>query len=158
MVDTESIDVSADRVVAIAREWLGTPYQHQACLKNVGCDCLGLVRGVWQELYGTAAPVPPPYRPDWAESTGEDALTEAARLWLREVSPVDLTALSPHIGQLVLFRWRSHLPAKHCAILTNPSSMIHAHDGACVAEVPLTRWWRRHISSVWAFPEQMISA
>ena len=28
--------------------WIGTPYRHQASLKGVGCDCLGLVRGVWR--------------------------------------------------------------------------------------------------------------
>ena len=40
------------RIVATARSWLGTPYHHQASLRGVGCDCLGLVRGVWRELYG----------------------------------------------------------------------------------------------------------
>jgi NlpC/P60 family putative phage cell wall peptidase len=35
-----------------ARSWIGTPYQHQASLKGVGCDCIGLVRGVWRAVYG----------------------------------------------------------------------------------------------------------
>ena len=38
--------------VASARGWLGTPYHHQASLKGVGCDCLGLLRGVWREVIG----------------------------------------------------------------------------------------------------------
>jgi hypothetical protein len=33
-------------VIAAARGWLGTPYHDQASLKGVGCDCLGLARGV----------------------------------------------------------------------------------------------------------------
>ena len=39
-------------IVAAARGWLGTPYRDQASLKGVGCDCLGLVRGVWREVLG----------------------------------------------------------------------------------------------------------
>ncbi|MFY8139958.1 MAG: peptidase P60, partial [Caulobacter sp.] len=56
------------RIVAAARGWLGTPYRHQASVKGVGCDCLGLVRGVWRELYGQEPETAPPYRPDWAET------------------------------------------------------------------------------------------
>ena len=39
-------------IVGAARGWIGTPYRHQASLKGVGCDCLGLLRGVWRELKG----------------------------------------------------------------------------------------------------------
>ena len=39
-------------IVEAARHWLGTPYHHQASLRGVGCDCLGLVRGVWRDLLG----------------------------------------------------------------------------------------------------------
>ena len=33
-------------------------------------------------------------------------------------------------GDVLLFRWRDGLPAKHCAIATSPDTMVHAHDGA----------------------------
>lgn len=36
-------------VVACARSWINTPYQHQARLKGIGADCLGLVIGVSRE-------------------------------------------------------------------------------------------------------------
>ncbi|MGZ9409986.1 MAG: peptidase P60, partial [Methylocystis sp.] len=39
-------------IVAAARRWRGTPYVHQASLMQVGCDCLGLVRGVWRDVIG----------------------------------------------------------------------------------------------------------
>jgi NlpC/P60 family putative phage cell wall peptidase len=42
----------ADEIVAAALAWLGTPYRHQASTQGAGCDCLGLVRGVWRTLYG----------------------------------------------------------------------------------------------------------
>jgi cell wall-associated NlpC family hydrolase len=37
-------------VVAAARGWLGTPFHHQARLKDVGVDCAGLLIGVAREL------------------------------------------------------------------------------------------------------------
>ena len=49
---------AAERIVAEASTWLGTPYRHQGSRKGVGCDCLGLVRGVWREVYGTDAETP----------------------------------------------------------------------------------------------------
>ena len=55
-------------VVAEARSWLGTPYHHQGALAGAGCDCLGLVRGVWRDLYGNEPETPPPYTPDWGET------------------------------------------------------------------------------------------
>ena len=50
---------TAERVVAAAQTWIGTPYRHQAARKGVGCDCLGLVRGVWREIYGREPELPP---------------------------------------------------------------------------------------------------
>ena len=67
------------RVITAARGWLGTPYHDQASVKGVGCDCLGLVRGVWRELHG-AEPLPlPPYSRDWGETGTREPLAEAAR-------------------------------------------------------------------------------
>jgi NlpC/P60 family putative phage cell wall peptidase len=48
-------------IIAEARSWIGTPYHHQAALKGVGCDCLGLVRGVWRAVYGADPEHPPAY-------------------------------------------------------------------------------------------------
>lgn len=38
--------VTRKAIVNAARSWLGTPYHHQASLRGVGCDCLGLIRGL----------------------------------------------------------------------------------------------------------------
>ena len=42
-------------VVAAALAWTDTPFHHQARLKGVGVDCVGLVIGVAREL-GLIAP------------------------------------------------------------------------------------------------------
>lgn len=136
-----------ETIVAAARGWVGTPYHHQASLKGAGCDCLGLLRGLWRELVGPEPEMPPAYGPDWAEASGREWLLEAARRHLVEIDPAEAGA-----GDVVLFRWRGHLPAKHCAVLTGPATMIHAHDGARVAEVSLSPWWRRRMAGAFRFP------
>ena len=135
-------------IVAEARSWIGTPYRHQASLKGVGCDCLGLVRGVWRALYGAEPEAPPPYAPDWAEAAAGEPLAEAA---LRHLAPEARDAFGA--GDILLFRWRAGLAAKHAAIVTAPGRMLHAHDGAAVAEVALTPWWRRRLAYAFRFPD-----
>lgn len=139
--------MSPEDIIAVARSWIGTPYRHQASLKGVGCDCLGLLRGVWREVMGAEPEAPPPYAAGWAESRGGDALVAAARRHLLE-----LPGRAFEGGDVLLFRFREHLPAKHCAIATSRDTMIHAHDGACVAEVAFRPWWQRHVTGVFAFP------
>lgn len=106
------MSVNAD-VLAIARTWIGTPYRHQGAVKGVGCDCLGLVRGIWRELYGAEPEAVPAYAADWAERAGEERLMAAAG---RHFFCVPSFAESLP-GDLVLFRFRPHLAAKHAGIL-----------------------------------------
>lgn len=44
------MSVTRLEVVAAARTWLGTPYEHQHRMKGHGVDCAGLVIGVAREL------------------------------------------------------------------------------------------------------------
>ncbi|HWV55568.1 DUF6950 family protein [Pseudorhodoplanes sp.] len=134
-------------IIAEARSWIGTPYRHQASLKGVGCDCLGLVRGVWRTLYGEEPERMPAYSRDWAEASLRETLAEAGT---RHLMPVARDAMQP--GDVVLFRWRTGFVAKHAAILTSETAMVHAHDGAAVAEVAFAPWWRRRLAYVFRFP------
>lgn len=143
-----------DRIVTIARAWLGTPYQHQASVRGEGADCLGLLRGVWRELFGREPERAPPYRPDWAEVGGDETLLAAARRWLREI-PLE----AARAGDVLLFRMGPGSPAKHCAILSAGSlaggeepRMIHAYWGRAVVESWLGAWWRRRLVAAFAWP------
>lgn len=139
--------ITRNAIVAEARSWIGTPYKHQASLKGIGCDCLGLVRGVWRAVIGPEPERPPPYAPDWAEGGGGETLMQAAA---RHLVPVSPEAFAP--GDVLLFRWRAHLPAKHAAIASARDRMIHAHDGAAVTEVAIAPWWRRRLVCAFRFP------
>jgi NlpC/P60 family putative phage cell wall peptidase len=139
--------ISRQVIVAETRDWIGTPYRHQASLKGVGCDCLGLVRGVWRAVIGDEPERAPSYAPDWAEAAGGEPLAEAAARHLIAIARDAYGA-----GDVLLFRWRANLPAKHAAIVTAPDKIVHAHDGASVAEVALAPWWRRHVAYAFRFP------
>lgn len=141
-------------IVGIARGWLGTPYRHQASLKGVGCDCLGLVRGIYAEAYGRPAETPPPYSRDWAEAARHETLIEAAG---RHLIPVDPSTSQP--GDILIFRLRPGAMAKHCGIVSEAITdgslkMIHAVEGAPVCEVNLSPWWQRRIAATFRFPNQ----
>lgn len=137
-----------DAVLFAARNWLGTPYRHQASRKGVGTDCLGLVRGIWREVYGPEPEAPPAYTPDWAEALGEDTLLEAARRHMPEIAIGEAQA-----GDLLLFRMGLGCPAKHAAILSGADRIIHAYWGRSVCETRLVPWWRRRIAAAFVFPD-----
>jgi NlpC/P60 family putative phage cell wall peptidase len=141
------MSINRSLIVAETRAWIGTPYRHQASLKGVGCDCLGLVRGVWRAVIGDEPEAAPPYAPDWAEAASGEPLVEAAA---RHLVAIARDAFGD--GDVLLFRWRANLPAKHAAIVTGDGLMVHAHDGAAVAEVALAPWWRRRLAYAFRFP------
>ena len=143
--------VPGQRIVAAARGWIGTPYCHQASTRGAGADCLGLIRGIWRETLGGEPETPPPYTPDWAESSDGEQMLEAA---LRHMAPV--IRAKARAGDLLLFRMVEKGPIKHAAILTSPGltggGIIHAYSGHAVCETRLTDPWLRRLAGVFRFP------
>lgn len=170
------------RVLGIAEQWIGTPYRHQGSAIGIGCDCLGLVRGIWRGLYGCEPEHVPAYAPDWAEHSGEERLLDAA---VRHFRPVASFRQSLP-GDLVIFRFRPGCAAKHAGILaghrlstaasegepdrggrnevardegipghpaTVPDHFIHAYEQSAVTRSTLVPAWRRRIAGLYRFPE-----
>jgi len=133
--------IDAEAIVATARGWIGTPYQHQASMKGAGCDCLGLLRGVWRELRGAEPEGVPAYTPDWSEAHGRETLRDALARHLTPVAPADARA-----GDVVLLRMARHAPAKHCGILGRRDgalTLIHACQNRRVREEDFAPWRAR---------------
>lgn len=131
-------------VVSVARNWIGTPYVHQASAKGAGCDCLGLLRGVFRELRGAEPEPPPAYSPDWAEAMGAETLYRALARHLTEIDPAQLAP-----GNIALFRMAPRGPAKHCGIIAmreGTQSLIHARQNKRVSEEAFSSFWRRKIA------------
>ncbi|MFD1746536.1 NlpC/P60 family protein [Rhizobium helianthi] len=138
----------AEHVLAIAESWIGTPYRHQGATKGIGCDCIGLVLGVWRELYGSEPPMTiPPYAPDWAERSCEERLLHAGRQLFGAAMP--LSEAKP--GDILVFRWRAGCAAKHVGILAGDGWFIHAYEQAAVTRSALVDGWRRRIVAVHRF-------
>lgn len=130
-------------IVAKAREYLGTPFAHQARVKGVGIDCVGLVIGVAQEL-GLAS----------VEITGYARQPDpvAFRALMRE-HMVEKTFVERSFGDVLSFAFVSE---QHVGIITqlDPLSVVHCWSkaGKCV-EHALDSVWMQRIRGCWSFPE-----
>jgi len=133
------------RVLSEARSWLGTPYQHQASTKHLGCDCLGLLRGVWRAICGHEPEPIPSYTADWDLVENTDQLLCAANRWL-----LPEYKIAPAV--VLIFRWRSSLPAKHLAICSGEATIIHAYERSGVVETALGSAWQKRIAGIFRFP------
>lgn len=136
------------QALKIAQTWIGTPYRHQGNTKSVGCDCLGLIRGIWRELYGAEPEAPPAYSRRWAEITRNEPLLAACQRWL-----IAVDENTPNQdGMLLLFRWHKGSAAKHLGIMAGADHFIHAYSGQSVLRSSLVPSWRRRIAGRFHFP------
>lgn len=135
------------RIVKATRRWIGTPYHDQASVRGVGCDCLGLLRGVWRDVVGPEPMPVPPYSRDWGETGPVEVLAEAAR-----AAMLELDISKARSGDTILFRMRAGAIAKHVGILSGKTTFIHAYERTGVIEEYLTAAWQRRIAYAFRFP------
>lgn len=140
-------------ILAEAREWVGTPYHHQQMAKGLGCDCVGLVRGV-----GIITGAMPERREDWARFNGYGRrpnprrMLEGMRTFL-----VRVRKGRERPGDIAWLEWRADLPM-HLAILAvdhrGDLQLIHSYsDAGRVVAHGFTAEWRDRVSSFWRYPE-----
>jgi NlpC/P60 family putative phage cell wall peptidase len=137
--------VSRAQIVQQARNWLGTPYQHQARCRGAGVDCIGLISSVAKELelssfdsycYGR---IP----------NGKELITALQQ------HAIELPANAPWLpGQILALRF--DIEPQHAAILGTAEgglTMIHAYSHAkCVTEHRLADVWRARVVARFDFP------
>lgn len=140
----EAID--GDLVARAAEAWIGTPFQHQGSVRGVGADCLGLLRGVWQEILGETLDVPA-YSVDWMVDGNRSALFEGlARHLSFSVKPVEP-------GCVLALKIGRSTQVCHVGVVDHSTkSFIHAYSGRGVIRSPLTPAWRRRIIAQFRFP------
>lgn len=148
--------ITRDQIVSSARAWIGTPYKHQFSVNQCGCDCLGLIRGVYRDNIGEEPEKAPPYSPSWGEVGIRELMLEVAERHL--VKALDQTTLLP--GQILFFRMQKGVMAKHCGIVgkaykdkDSPGTMIHAYNTVGgVVEHGLIPYWTRKVVAVYDYP------
>jgi NlpC/P60 family putative phage cell wall peptidase len=138
--------VKRAEIVAATREWVGTPYRHQAATRGGGCDCLGLLRGVWRSLYGDEPMAVPNYRADWRDGRHADELQAAAEELLVRIEG------EPRPGHVLLFRLGRSSTPRHCGIAVGAGRFVHAQEGLGVIEVNLTEGWVKRVAGLYDFP------
>lgn len=146
-------------VVEKARDWVGTPYHHQGSLKQAGTDCLGLIRGLWRELYDGAEPeIPPVYSQHWGEFDPTETLLLAAQrnLEVKAVAAEGSFVVNPRSihwepGAIIVLRRTPNVVAKHCAIVSTSERIIHAYSGVGVRETSVGIW-DKHVAGIFRFP------
>lgn len=137
---------SANDIINESRTWIGTPYQHQCSKKGVACDCVGLIKGLW-EFVNNEVITPEPYSYDWGDSNGHESLIEQAEKYFTEI-PVG--NMSP--GDIVGIRWKKDRVVKHTMILTSMDTAIHSYYKSGVVEINLNEWWKEKIVKVYTWP------
>ncbi len=139
--------IARTAIITEGLSWVGTPYLHQASAKGAGCDCLGLIRGIWREIYGTEPAIPPAYTPDWAEKSKIETLKIAADKYLK---PIALQDIRP--ADILVFRMQSGVPAKHMALVLGDDQILHAYWGRAVTKSFLAPFWKARRAYAYSFP------
>jgi NlpC/P60 family putative phage cell wall peptidase len=132
-------------IITEARTWLEIKWQHQACLKNVACDCVGLVRGVGA-AFGLVVGLDdlnysqrPCHKAEKLYGKMEKYLTEIP---IAEAKP----------GDVLLFGW-GDWPAYHCGIVSYNGFVIHTWlDVGKVVESRLDDSWQENIRYAFQYP------
>lgn len=142
-------------IVEEARSWIGTPFHHQASLKGVGVDCVGLIRGIM--VAKNNMPEDFSKWPSAYDFLGYDRvpdgkkMMEACNLYLTVISKEDMQP-----GDIVLVSFDKH--PQHVGVLGDYRhgglSIIHASgDSGKVIETRLMFSGYMKFVAAYAFPE-----
>ncbi len=145
-------------VVAAGQSWIGTAYRHQAGVKGVGCDCIGLIGGVGLDL-GFPSAVEwsrDPAMKGYGPVPNPGMLLAAVAKYLIPIPDVADAGL----GDILLLRFDRE--PHHFAIISSvaPLRVIHAYASARkVCETPIDGYWRQRVKwrdlimSAWRYRE-----
>jgi len=132
-------------IVTEARRWLGTPWKHQASLRGVGTDCIGLVAGVARELGMDAAEAFERAR----EYHGYGREPDPRLIALGCASFLDPADAPARAGDVLVLRFRTE--PQHFALVTE-RGIIHAYAQARrVVEHRIDPMWAARVVSAWSF-------
>ena len=120
-------------IIHKAKEWLRTPYHHQARVKGVGTDCAMFPLAVYQEC--GVVPLdfqPPEYSVQWHLHRSEEKYLEALAPVMREIKPAEtMTRLHafecncPQPADFVIFKFGRAF--SHGAIVIEWPLIIHSY-------------------------------
>ena len=129
-----------EKIVEIARGWLGTRFHHQGRKKGVGVDCIGLIVGVASELGIKVAD-----RQNYGKEPFNNELETAL---VQHCQPCEL-------GQGVIALFRISQEPQHVGIISDYAGgfgLIHAYaQSRKVVEHGLDDWWQKRLVGCFSF-------
>ncbi len=139
-------------IVEQARSWLGTKYQHQGRLKHKGCDCIGFILGVAEELdlkSINGQKLKQYDKTDYARIPDGQLLYQTLASHLQEVAVSEMQA-----GDMVLMRFRKD--PQHLGILTDYHhgglGLIHCYaEASKVVEHRFDPIWHSRLVAAFRF-------
>ncbi len=134
--------MTRDEIVADARLWVGTPYVHQARVRGVGSDCIGVIGGIARDR-GTPEGLAwerDPAAHDYGPIPNPRRLLEQCAHWLDRIATTDAVA-----GDVLLMRFTDD--PQHFALLVTPTYIVHASQMVVgrVVETRLDDAWRNRV-------------
>lgn len=114
-------------IVRAAKEWLGTPYHHQARVKGAGADCAMFPLAVYQECGVLPKDFQPPeYSVQWHLHHSEEIYLQTIAPFVREYATWPwIPASQPRPADFVIFRFgRAY---SHGAIVIEWPLIIHSY-------------------------------
>ena len=113
--------ITRSDAVAEARAWPNTPFHHQASVKGVGCDCIGLIKGVGVAPglvdYDPSSPEAQAFA-NYSMLPNSRRMREGLTTWLVEI-PVDEATLA----DIYFMAWGRE--PQHVALITD-KGIIHS--------------------------------
>lgn len=148
IIKIEQQRISREKIVDVARSWIGTPYRHQARVKYKGVDCAMLVAGIALESgIIDKFDYNPIYTQDWHNHRNEEMLL--ATLDYFGCEEIDLEQAKP--GDIVAFKFGR--ACAHMGVLVEQDKIVHATFRAGkVVEVYLQGELKRTMSKAYRMP------
>lgn len=140
--------ITREEAVAEARAWLGTPFQHQGCLKGVACDCIGLVKGVGLALglvdYDPASPQAQAFA-SYSMMPDSKRMRQGLATWLLPIPVADVLP-----ADILFMAWTRE--PQHVALRTD-HGIIHSYSGVGkVVEHVFDESWQRRVVAAYRYP------
>lgn len=140
--------MNRELIITAAHQWVGTPYHHQACVKQVGVDCAMLIVGIARELNLIQPDAAlPSYSVQWHLHNRDELLQQ--QLVDHNCALIENHLMQP--GDILGFKFGR--VTSHLGIMVSSTTFIHAcREAGKVVENTLSGDWFKRWTVTYSFP------